>query len=80
MKPQNLGPPVINLNKRPTKGKLVVRPRHYKLLASIIVLAIFARWLAEQTPKVCLIGLTGLFALTLLIALAAFFKAYEKES
>ncbi len=63
-----------------SKSKFKLKRRHLYLLGSMIAIGIFLTYLADYASRETTIdGLCALGTLTMVIALAAFFKAYSKD-
>jgi hypothetical protein len=61
-----------------TKSKNKVKKSHFYLVGSQVAIAAFVMFLARcASREMLLAGLCGLATLTMIVAFAAFFRAYE---
>jgi ABC-type enterochelin transport system permease subunit len=60
------------------KSKRMLKKRHFYLICSQVSIAAFVMFLAHYASREALLaGLCGLATVTMIVAFAAFFRAYE---
>ena len=63
-----------------SKSRCQLKRRHIYLLGSLIAVAVFVTYLTDYASRdTAIAGLVSLAVLTMVVALAAFFKAYAKD-
>ncbi len=63
-----------------SKSRCPLKRRHLYLIGSLIAIAVFVTYLTDHASRRTAIdGLVGLGVFTMVVALAAFFKAYSKD-
>jgi hypothetical protein len=63
-----------------SKSRFSLKRRHFYLLGSSVAIAVYVTYLADYASReATIIGMAILGTLTMVIALAAFFRAYSKD-
>ncbi|HEV2435751.1 MAG TPA: hypothetical protein VG077_07110 [Verrucomicrobiae bacterium] len=79
-KEKRMNDTIDNPPREVSKPKHKFKPRHFYLFGSVIAIGIFVTYLADYASReTTMVGLSALGTLTMVIALAAFFKAYSKD-